>query len=213
MRTLLLTLTLLIAVVTTQAQDVNFGVKAGLNLANINAEDDDFESRKSFHAGIFVEFGISEKFSVQPELVYSRQGSFVDTDFVIDGIGPQPLVIPMEISFNIDYLNMPVLAKFYAAEGLSFQTGPQVGVKLSAKSEIELDVDIPDFENEIDSDIEDLDTIDLSWVFGLAYRLPAGIGFDARYNLGLTSMGEDETGSFDEISRNSVFQFGVSYRF
>ena len=67
------TLLIIIAAFTlsTQAQETLFGVKAGLNLASIGGDDaGDAKTRSSFHIGGLVEIPVSEKFSVQPELLY-----------------------------------------------------------------------------------------------------------------------------------------------
>ncbi len=63
---------------------------------------------------------ISEKFAFQPELLYSAQGSdYDDEDF--------------SGSVKADYLNVPLMAKYYVGEGFSLEAGPQVGLLLSAK--------------------------------------------------------------------------------
>lgn len=60
-----------------QAQDIKFGVKAGINLANDTGEGE-FDTGSSLKAGIHLggvaQLSISEKFGVQGELLYSMQG-------------------------------------------------------------------------------------------------------------------------------------------
>ena len=103
------------------AQEVKFGAKAGVNFANLSGDDaDDLDSRTSFHIGGVVNIGISEKFAVQPELVYSSQGAKGNFEGV-------------DVDYNFDYINVPVLAKFTVAEGFSIEAGPQVGFLMSAK--------------------------------------------------------------------------------
>lgn len=58
------------------AQEVKFGVKAGVNFASLGGDDaSGFDGLTSFHVGALAEIGISEKFAIQPELVYSLQGA------------------------------------------------------------------------------------------------------------------------------------------
>ena len=60
---------------TVNAQEVSYGAKAGVNFASIWGDDNDEAGiRTSFHVGAVVEIAFSEKFSLQPELVYSSQG-------------------------------------------------------------------------------------------------------------------------------------------
>ena len=95
------------------AQEVNFGAKAGVNMATITGDDvDDTKSKTSFHIGAVAEIAISDKFSVQPELLYSAQGTKADE-------GDEEL--------KIDYINLPIIAKYYVAEGFSIEAGHQVG--------------------------------------------------------------------------------------
>ncbi|PKK36290.1 hypothetical protein BWI96_12930 [Siphonobacter sp. SORGH_AS_0500] len=60
----------------TDPSEVRFGLKAGVNLANVIVSPRPgnlISGRTDFHAGLFVEVPISEKVSFQPELLYSRQ--------------------------------------------------------------------------------------------------------------------------------------------
>ncbi|HIB36970.1 porin family protein [Mesonia sp.] len=87
------------------AQETSFGVKAGVNLANLNT-DGDIDGKTSFYLGAVAEFGLSESFALQPELVYSMQGAD---------------------ELDLSYINIPVLAKYYLVEGLAVEVGPQFG--------------------------------------------------------------------------------------
>lgn len=98
------------------AQDVTFGVKAGLNFSNIKTNIDNWGSsspdgRTGFYIGGLVDFGISEQFHIQPEALFSSEG-FKDGD--------------------LSYINIPVLAKFYVVEGFNIQAGPQLGILVDA---------------------------------------------------------------------------------
>lgn len=172
------------------AQDVKFGVKGGVNFATITGDETQgVDSRTAFHIGGVVEIGISEKFSFQPELVYSSQGAKGSDE-------------GFDIEIKYDYLNIPLLAKFYVADGFSLEAGPQVGFLLSAKGEIQgISVDIKDFTKGID--------------FGLGvggtYKLDSGLNFGARYNLGLSDINDDP--EISEKNQNSVIQLSIGYFF
>ena len=92
------------------AQETSFGVKAGANLAKFSGDLDEFDGRTSFYVGVVGEFMFTEKFGIQPEVVYSMQG--VDDDLA---------------DVTLSYLNVPILAKYYIIEGLSVEVGPQFG--------------------------------------------------------------------------------------
>lgn len=169
------------------AQEVKFGAKAGVNFASLSGDDaDGLDGRTSFHIGGVVNIGISEKFAVQPELVYSSQGAKGSFEGV-------------DVDYNFDYINLPVLAKFTVAEGFSIEAGPQVGFLMSAKLKAEGDsLDVKD----------DLKGIDFAGAIGLAYQMETGLNFSARYNLGLANIADGE----GDI-KNNVIQISVGYMF
>ncbi len=121
MRKTLLTTILLVGFgIVLNAQDFHFGAKAGVNFASITGDDaDDLDGRTAFHVGLVAELGLSDKFAIQPELIYSAQGA--------DESG---------VDLGIDYLNLPVLAEFKVSENFSLQAGPQFGFNID-----EADVD------------------------------------------------------------------------
>lgn len=171
------------------AQDIHFGVKAGLNLASLGG-DAEVDSRTSFHIGGLAEIKVSEKFSVQPELLYSAQGAVAEGN--------------SDIVTQLDYINLPVFAKFYVAEGLSLEGGPQVGFAINRN---------------VDADGEDVDAddaykpIDFGVGIGASYKLEQGLFFSARYNLGLSNILEEEVFGPDAEAFNNVIQFSVGYSF
>ena len=175
---------------------MKFGANVGVNFATITGDDtSDVKSKTSFHLGAVAEISISDKFSVQPELLYSAQGAKEDGG---DG------------ELKLDYINIPVMAKFYVAEGFSLEAGPQVGFLMSAKSEGGGEsVDMKDFTSGIDFGLN----------FGLGYKMESGLNFGARYNLGLSNFWDlpsdidPEFGISDFKNKNSVIQLSVGYFF
>ena len=71
-----------------------------------------------------------------------------------------------------------------------------------------------------DLDVKDAcNSFDLSVPLSIAYELPMGLAFEARYTYGLTNVGKDafdsKTSSYDKLyqNKNSVFQITVGYKF
>ena len=183
----------------TKGSDISFGLKGGLNFSMITGDDtDDFDGRIAFHIGAVTEIPISDQFSFQPELLYSSQGDKMS----VDG---------MDIDFKFDYLNLPLMAKYYVAEGFSLEAGPQIGFLLSSKVEgggVSIDLD------------DVIKGIDFGLDFGLGYKLENGLNFAARYNLGLSNIVEDngtilgeEIDASNTKNYNNVFQLSVGYFF
>src|SRR5690606_13158772 len=136
------------------AQLLRFGVKAGPNFANFNGGDIDYSSRTSFHAGAVAEIKATTNFSIQPEILYTSQGADVE------GIG----------DFNLDYVAVPVLAKFYIlTDKLSLDVGPQFSFLVDEAEE--------SFENEL---------FDFALAGGLGLNITNSFFVQARYTVGLT---------------------------
>ncbi len=182
---LLITVITVLGLACANAQKIKFGTKAGLNLAFITGDDtEDFKPNIDFHFGIMAEWKISDKFGLQPEIVYSRQGSDIN--------------IESEGRISLNYLNIPIIGKYYVTKGLSLEAGPQIGYLLSTKGG---SVNYKDF----------LKSTDYGVNFGVGYKLDNGLNFSARYNLGLSNI--NDVDGFTDKNRNGVFQLSVGYFF
>ncbi|HAT69653.1 MAG TPA: PorT family protein, partial [Flavobacteriaceae bacterium] len=161
-----------------QAQDgVSFGAKGGVNFSTLTGDDvddlDEDNARTSFHVGAIVEIPISDRFSVQPEILYSGQGiKFEDEDFLGQGT---------EAKIKLDYINVPVLAKFYLVEGFSIEAGPQFGFLVNDEFEIE-----DSNGDTIESEDLDAASFDLGAAVGLGYKFTNGLFLQGRYVFGLS---------------------------
>lgn len=181
-------------------QQVKFGPKAGVNLANLSGMDDT-DMKIGFHVGAVAEIKFNDKFSLQPELLYSAQGTKIDMSMDIPMIGK----LEFEYKTNLDYINIPIMAKYYFVEGFSVEAGPQVSFLIKAEEKAKSDGESETL------DIKDgLNSIDFGLGFGLAYDLPQGLFINARYNLGLTDIVKDNNG---DAVKNSVIQVGVGFKF
>ena len=190
--------------------NVEIGLKGGINLSCITGDDvDSFDGRSCFHFGVMVEFIISESFSFQPELLYSCQGAdYSETlnEFIETTI--KSTLATFEGTIKADYLIIPLMAKYYMFEGFSLEAGPQVGLLISAKEEYDWDGDIGE------EDIkEHLKGIDFGVNFGLGYKFEGGLNLGARYNLGLSDANDNPDFLGDSTYKNNVFQFSVGYFF
>lgn len=168
------------------AQHVEPGIKAGLNVATVRYPNSpaNYDPRVSFHVGGLAHVHLTKEFAIQPELVFSGQGFKSGNS-----------------SYKFNYLNIPVLVQYMFKSGFRLETGPQVGFLLSANETT----------NNIKTDVkDDLKSVDLAWAFGAGYIMPSGFGFDARFNLGIAKVNNDPGGI---KTTNGVFQFGVFYQF
>ncbi len=175
-----------------QAQ-VAIGLKGGLNFANIDASSPGaaFNSRTGYHGGAFVLVKLG-KIGIQPELIFSKQGSNIK----INGTN---------FDSNYDYFNIPIIVKLYTIAGINIQVGPQFGFVTGATGPVQ-DLNgntaLQDIKNSLKSS-------DISAALGLGWDAPFGLSIDARYNLGLTKV--NEAASTTDI-KNQVIQISVGYK-
>lgn len=174
------------------------GIKGGMNIATMTGKDSSgAENRISIHAGLFVEFKINEKFSIQPEAFYSGKGLtakvYDDSGYYIDA------------TFRINYIDIPVMFKYYVADNFSLEAGPYVGILVAAK------IAANSSNGSGSADIKELfKSMDYGLAFGANYDINNNLFVNFRYSAGLQEAGN--TGGGDDI-KHSVIQFGLGYKF
>ncbi|GAB3194004.1 hypothetical protein ABID22_000370 [Pontibacter aydingkolensis] len=158
---------------TTQQQDHNilsglsgpnagFGIKGGVNFAEINGSEKDLlgdiSHYTSYHAGVFVQFALSDFFSIQPEALYSRKGYERN-----------------DSTFRFDYLDVPVLAVFNLTDNISIHLGPQISSMLFAR------------EDGKETNLDRFNTFDYGVAAGFEGRI-SRFRLGSRYNLGFADL-------------------------
>lgn len=199
MKKVLLVALILSSTLASAQTQVSIGIKGGLNFANFKSDGDaDYQGRQGFHAGAFGLFKI-QKFGIQPEIIFSQQGSRLtinDTDF--------------EANFN--YVNIPVIVKYYVytptrGGGISVHAGPQLGFLQAAKADV---FDSVQFVMNEDQDVKKYyKKSDVSLSVGAGWEAPFGLTVDFRYNIGLSKLEDEET---EEAVKNSVFQISLGFK-
>ncbi len=190
------------------AQDMKSGFKLGLNVANIKEDGTDTKSKVGFHGGVFIEAFLNDKISIQPELLYSSQGTKEDVPknmgFHFSGTGV----------LKLDYIQIPVMFKYYPIKNLSITAGPQIGFLVQSK--LKLDTSTY-FQSQVIIDNDKLNDLLNKLDYGLNFGLEVnthGLFFGARYNLGLTDIYKDGAlKTSDAKAYNSVFQLSTGYKF
>ena len=96
------------------SQETSYGIKAGLNISNIdlNVKNATTEGRTGAYVGVLIDFKTNTRFHIQPEMIISSEG-------IKDG--------------RITYLNFPVMLKYYFVEKAYFTAGPKLGILIDAK--------------------------------------------------------------------------------
>jgi len=169
------------------------GIKGGPNFANIDTKSsagENYKNRTGFHAGAFALFKFT-KVGIQPELLFSKQGSNVQFN---SGNGEA----------NFDYINIPIILKLYTVAGINIQAGPQFGFLSGGQLKQTVQG------TTTTQDAKDLyKKSDFGVALGLGWDLPFGLTLDARYNLGLSKINDDPS---LEQTKNQVFQISAGFK-
>lgn len=110
-----------------QAQTrVRTGIKGGLSASTLQFNNIDLTDRKErigFHAGLFTQIPVGSAFAIQPELLYSNKGASSNY---------RALSQDSRASFNLNYVELPVLATIKLGNAAEIQAGPYVSYLLNS---------------------------------------------------------------------------------
>ena len=161
--------------------------RIGFSAADFN-NTDDTKARVGLVVGPEFEYYLTNKFSIAGALLYSQQGAEQDK---------------VDVTYKLDYINVPIVANFYVLKGLALKAGLQPGFNVNAKIDAGKGTEQGNFEDAVKK-------FDLSIPVGLSYEFYNFV-LDARYNLGLTKIFDEDKINLD--SKNLTFQLTLGYKF
>ena len=174
-----------------QAQ-IKFGIRAGLNAANVSFTNlPDKKERFGFHVGGFADVPISPNFmSIQPELSYS-----------VKGAGFKFLNESQTVNMNYIDLLTPVAFKL---DAFDLQVGPFVSFLISS----------PDYKSYNDNKVtvDAFKKFDAGLTAGLSYNF-SKMFVGVRYNQGFIDVTQDNSRPFLGSGKNAVGQVSLGYKF
>jgi len=161
---------------------IQLGIKGGVNASNFTGGTfDSIENNTliSYHVGGFVKFVLGGNFAIQPELLLSSQGAKLK-------------YAGSEEDYKVTYLNIPIMAQYEFDGGFYIEAGPQFGFKI--------DESVPDSLGDFAK------SSDAAICFGLGYHFKGGLGIGARYNVGVSKVGDFDS---DKVKVDPDFHNGV----
>lgn len=186
MKKLIMTAAAVFAFGFANAQDVKFGAKAGLNVATFGGDAEEVSSKVGFQVGGFAEIKVSDKFAVQPELLFNSIGTKVKG---------------ADVSLSLNYISIPVMAKYFVTEQFSLEAGPQAGILATANANAAgASVDVK----------ESFNSLDFGLNAGVGYDITENINASARYSFGLANIAKD---SPNYKATNNVISIALGYKF
>jgi hypothetical protein len=170
------------------------GIKGGANLNQVEGAsfNDGFEF--AYHLGGFAEIDFTQKFGIQPELLWNQTKTTYGT-----GLSNvyQPLLNPSSGNdITLNYLSIPILLRYNIGSMLTLNAGPQFGILLNKDK------------NLLQNGEQAFASGDFGMVAGLQLNLKA-LRLYGRYNIGLKNIND-----IDKRDKwtNQQIQLGVGLR-
>jgi len=182
------------------------GIKTGLNIATLTGNyAEGSNPRIGFVYGCFVKYELNNRFSLQPEVLFTMKGA----KFEYSGI---------KATNELNYIEIPVLVKLHIPLERRLNSnvfiGPALSIKITATCERESDDEVHE------RDIDNIPATDFGLVSGAEVEF-GRLTVEFRYNYGLTSIdGQDIENFFNAENRqentmikNSVISIMLGFSF
>lgn len=186
-----------------KTNDVHFGLRAGLNLANIiKTNDNNFSTqlKPGLNAAAFLELPIVNGFSIQPELQFAQKGYKTSGSSVVNG--------NYEYNVTTNFIEVPILAKFTPSKNFAIVVGPQYSFLTSTKTNFTSGS--ASYQQLVQSDNNNLRKNILGGVLGFEAAAD-NVVFSARYNLDFQQNNGDGS-STTPTYKNQVFALSIGLR-
>ena len=200
---------LLMSIAISNAQELGFGINAGLaatDISNVLDPGSAIQTPTSpifgFHLGIIIDIGFNDHFLISPEILYTNAGAkqSIDQTSNFDNLGIKTSNTVKGTNYiNLGYLQMPIFLKYKLDNGLNFSFGPTIDYLLSGNytgsSMITTTTTIgglpttstaaSDTSYKVDTAINKLE---IGFAIGMGYQLSNGLGFSLRYVFGISDV-------------------------
>jgi hypothetical protein len=112
------------------AQGFHIGIKGGADINKLDGQS--FKNQFSFgyQLGGFAEIGITSKFGIQPEVLFSQVN--VDTSSTFSSVYAFNNISQVQLK----YLKIPILLNYKPNQFVAIQLGPQYGINLDKNSNL-----------------------------------------------------------------------------
>ena len=200
----LMTLLLALLACMSASAQVQFGAKVGLDLTNFWGKECGHQLVLNYQAGLLMEYKFHPHFGVAPEVVFAAQGGQEKADDASDVGG----FIRSDKHYHTNYINVPVMLKYYPAQDFSIDFGPQVGFNVYSK--------YTKGKHEATEYKDMTKAVDFGLGLGCTYDLDKNVFMQVRYTLGLTRVFEVRhytAFSIEDYHKNANIQLAFGVRF
>lgn len=207
MKKILLILSIIILASSVKAQNKTVvGITGGANFSSLTSKEWKESNRKvGFYLSILTDIPLTNKLSLQSELVYVTYGA----DVIVWTL---PRLSKIEYSF--DYIQIPIEGKLEIYRGLSIEMGPSFNFLVREKGYRPWSTNVFDVDGNIinQKDIDPHESkFEFSGLVGISYELNKSWVVSARYIQGLSNPFNSQ--SHWDVAKNNAFRFGFGYIF
>jgi hypothetical protein len=200
---------------------VSYGVRSGVNFSKWQGEDlqviedlldktDGYvvtKGKTGWHVGGYVNIPISNTFSFEPGLAYSKKGYSIKGDLQIPVL--KILAINAGVQVQQHYIDMPLVLKANVYKGLQVYAGPQVSYLVRSTLNAKLGVLGINIFNRGFGITERFNKVDLGLTGGIGYQFNNGLNVQAGYDYGLSTLDKNE----NYAAYNRVVKVSVGFSF
>ena len=186
---------------------VQFGAKVGVDATNFWGKGYvpststvaypvrvNHDMKFNYQVGMMMEYKFSPKFAITPEVVFAAQGGKLATE------NPALPAYQREVTYTTNYINVPVMLKYYLSPAFSIDLGPQMGFNVYSKGKIgeSGSYDTKDYTQNVDFGVG----------LGVTYNLTDNAFIQTRYTMGMTKVFEG-----NEDCKNGNIQLAFGWMF
>lgn len=176
---------------------VGKGIKAGLAYYTFTGADKEIggvapDLEAGLAVGAFVTLALGPGLDLQPELLYVMKGAQYESN-------------GYTYTFDLDYLEVPILLKYRLGAGVGVRSSLFAGPTFAFKLKAEGTESGPGGSETVDYG-DQTNALDVGLAFGAGLGIPAGanlVTLDARYTLGLTDWPDPADADEDLAMKNS----------
>lgn len=198
---------------------ITFGVKGGMNISSLTDGNEDAyfnyerKAKIGFNAGVFANIPVSDKFSIQPEVMYNGLGSKIESTIFFDI--PSARMNGKE-TLSLSYLSIPLMFQYNIIPDLYVEAGPEFGFLLGGRSKNELtqtsNLDGTSSTQSYSGKIAMymFNKFNFGIGLGAGYYFTQNLAVTARFTAGITDVYKLNNG---DAVRNNALQIGLAYKF
>jgi len=170
-----------------------FGIKAGLNystlsISTVNGVKPAVNSSQiGISAGACIHIPLSDKWYINPELVYSQKGASFNYDYTQDYNTNNRQEYSTTSNLSIAYIELNPTISYKANHKVSLNLGPSLAFLMSGNYSYKQD---PTNQHTLSSGEFNEESLDIGLNFGFSYYINENLLIDSKFCAGLINIGE-----------------------